>query len=310
MDELSSQQMLDAVAQDQGQQSPQTEAPQSQGAAPAKDEGPQYLDLGKHGTHRVKFNNHGKEQEVDFAKLIRWAEKGYHRADIAEALEKKEPEYQRQLNDLNQKLSGLSKWQQFDDFARQNPTWAQRVNQLWESREVAGNPDLDPSDPVAQTLTKLQQSFNERLSQFENQFGQRFKEIDEIKTKTELEKESQTLDKELGDLRSKFAEIDFDEPDDNGETVETRVYKHMRDNRIADPKTAFLSLFHDKILEAREQKLRDLHAKEIQKRNKQGFLGESPTPNGFAPGNSNSVKPGSYNYDQLAELAKRDLGVN
>ena len=99
--------------------------------------------------------------------------------------------------------------------------------------------------------------------------------------------------------------MDLSKADENGATMEFSVLKHAQEIGTNSFKTAFLDLYHDKIMLHKEEALKEQFAKDNQAKFKQGVVGQTTAPRTGVQ-NAGNVRGKSYN-DLLAE-ALDELG--
>ena len=265
--------------------------------------GSEYLDLGEFGGRLVRYKANGKEvvEPLEVA-INKRASQGYNYAQQMEALNSEKSTWQQKLEEMNKQMESLSRYKQFDDFAKENPQWADHVQQAWEARHQYQE-GLDPEDPVSNKVAELQKmietTLNERLSPIEQRFQQ-------AETQQKQVAEDRQLETQRQQVAERFKNVDLDQVDDQGKTLEYRVLEHMQQNGISNFETAFKDFYFDNLVQLEREAAKEAHAKEMQKRSKQGIIGISSTPATGAPQPSNGNMK-NLSYDQLAELAKREL---
>jgi hypothetical protein len=265
--------------------------------APPQQAGPQFLDLEKYKTHHLTYKANGKEVKEPLEKILNRASQGYNYAQQMEQLKERGKQY----DSYDEKLKALEKWKQFDDYAASNPEWAKHVEDTWRNRTQVANPNIDPADPVSQKLSHIEKLFEERF----NQFGQKFSKYDEFINGQEAQKADKSLDEVIGSVRDEFKQIDFDQADDDGKTVEYKVLEHMKNASIRDFKTAFVSLYYNDLVSSAKSQALSQEVNERQKQAKQGIMGVSSTPKFSKPAEGFNVR--GKTYEQLAEMAKEEL---
>ena len=309
MDDLTSEEMLASVS---GETSSEQQVESSEEIVKdVKADAPQtkeervaeLLGLDKYGNHEVEYKANGKTVRESLQEALNRASQGYNYAQLMNEFKGKEPTYQKQIEELTGKVTNLSKWEQYDKYAKENPAWNDHVQNMWNNKNQYNSADLDPNDPMTQRIAKLEQA----LEGISNQYGEKVSKLESIFTEQETAKQDSEFQKEIEGTKTKFGEFDFDKADENGKSVSTYVMEHMVSKRIPNFQTAFLDLYHDQVLTAREQSLREKHAKEVQKRTKQGFIESSSTPRAQRTQPLSNV--GSRSWDELKDLALRDLGV-
>lgn len=257
----------------------------------------QFLDFEKFKTHHVTYKANGKEVKEPLEKVLNRASQGYNYAQLMEQLK----ERGKQFDTWEQEKASLSKWKQFDDYAAKNQAWAKHVEEMWEKKGQYSDPNRDPNDPQVQIDSRIQQMFEN----FSNQFGQKLSGIEEFINGQKSSQADKDLDGVVSQVRDQFKQIDFDEVDDQGKSVEYKVLEHMQQNGIKNFKTAFVDLYHDQLVNTAKSKALEADANERQKQTKQGIMGVSSTPKFSTQPESFSVRGKSY--EQLAEMAKDAL---
>lgn len=263
----------------------------------------EYLDLGQFGSRLVRYKANGKEvvEPLEVA-INKRASQGYNYAQQMEALNSEKSSWTQKLEEMNKQMESLSRYKQFDDFARENPQWAEHVQAAWDSRHQYQE-GLDPDDPVSNKVAELQKmietTLNERLSPIEQRFQQA--EVQQRQVTEDRQYEAQ-----LNQVRERFKNVDLDQVDDQGKTLEYRVLEHMQQTGIKNFESAFKDFYFDNLVQLEREAAKEAHAKEMQKRSKQGIIGISSTPATGTPQTSNGNMK-NLSYDQLAELAKREL---
>jgi len=260
------------------------------------------LDLQKYGKHSVEYKANGKMVRESLEQALQRSSQGYNYAQLVNEFGQKEPSYKKQIEELTGKVTGLSKWEQFDKYALENPKWAEYVSNMWDNKAQYSNPDLDPDDPVTKKIAEMEK----RLESVSNQYGEKLSKFDKIVSDQETAKMEAGFDNHIKSTVEKYSMFDFDKKDESGKDVKTYVMEHMVAKNIPEFDVAFLHLYHDQIVESREQSMLEKHAKQTQKRTKEGFIGKSSTP-GYANGNISNVS--SMGWNEISELAKKEMGL-
>jgi hypothetical protein len=304
--ELSAEQMIAEVSKDAPSQTPETTtqaSPSAESHGNITKAAENYLDMTKYGKHEVEYKANGKPVRETLEQALNRSSQGFNYAQLVAEFKQKEPTYQKQIEELGGQLKGLDKYRQYDEYAKQNKAWADHVDNMWKNKEQFNNADLDPNDPITKKLA----SFEQALEKFSNQFGEKISKYDQVVTAQEMAKDDISFETEVGKVTEGFKHVDFNTKDESGKSVKTYVMEHMVSKQIPSFRTAFLDLYHDQLMAAHEQTLRDKHAKETQKRTKAGIIDTKSTPNG-ADKNAPVSNIGSKSWDELAMLGKKELG--
>ena len=123
--------------------------------------------------------------------------------------------------------------------------------------------------------------------------------------------EDQTLAKDIESIRKSFSNIDFDTPDENGKSLETKILEHAMGMGLDGSKpghfrAAFRDYYHDQLVSLEREKGKELVSKEVQKRTKLGILGESPKP---TKGLKVAENVRDKSYEDLVREAREELGI-
>jgi hypothetical protein len=319
--DLSTEQMLAEVSKDVGQsvEAPaQSETAGDESTTSAESHGKQQaatqqttqekiaelLATDKYGKHLVEYKARGKPVRETLAEALNRASQGYDYAQLMAEFKGKEPGYQKQIEERDQKLQALQRWQDYHDYIQKNPAWGKHVEDMWNNREQYSNPNLDPNDPITKEIAGIKQA----LANFSNQFGEKFSKYDNLVTEQEHKKDDIAFENEVSTVKQNFKDVDFDTKDESGKSTRTYVLEHMVRAKIPSFRTAFLDLYHDQLVEMREKALQEKQAKEVQKRTKQGIIDVKSTPNGRDKSPPSNLA--SKSWDQVLEMALNDIGAN
>lgn len=276
MPELSNEEMLASVAQ-QGSDTPANDVtPQT----PAPSSEPQMYE----------YTANGRTVKEPLEMILKRASQGYHYSQQMEALNRERQEIER----VRKENESLSRWRDYDDYARKNPDWNTHIQEAWERRSALQS-QQEEDNPAFR-----------KISELENQirgYQDKFKTYDSFLEKAQYEKDEQALNTEIKGVREAYKHLDFDTPDGAGRTLEYRVLEHMKNQQIPSFKTAFKDLYFEDALKAEGERIKKSAADEIQKRTKSGILGVSPTPQ-----MKETRRPSTY--EEAADFAKKELGLN
>lgn len=238
----------------------------------------------------LEFDYNGKQIKVPFAdpKVKQWAQQGY---DYAQKMA--------QFNQERQQVEGMKKqyedqyapYKTIDEYAKQNPEWWAKVESAFKAKDQAQEQGQAVPDWVKNKL--------EETTQF----------IEQLKSKEAAEAqkaEDEALIKEIESIRKQYANLDWDAPDEHGQSLEKRILKHAVDNDIKSFRVAFRDYNHDSLLKLHEERGKEAVTKELQKRKTQGIIGQSSTSQkGVQP--VGGVK--NKSYEDIMREAKEELGI-
>lgn len=214
-------------------------------------------------------------------KVIQWAQMGY--------------DAPKRIGELNQKLQGYqtkeSEWKtleekyqpyrEIDDYMSKNPDFWKHVTESWQTK-AKGADAAQPAHP--------------ELAAIKNEFGEIKNFLNELKTEKQAQavvKEDESLDQEVRSIREQYTNIDFDQKDAEGKSLEYRILEHATKSGIGSFKTAFADFYLPNLLKQAEERGKETQVKDVQRRNKLGLLGVSSTPKTAPP--QKSIREKTYN---------------
>lgn len=250
----------------------------------------------------LKYVVDGKEIVEPWEMVQKRAQLGYKYSQRAEALNQRESV----LKQIEERNKALSRWEEYDKYAQSNPQWNDFVRKQWEAREAlkaAGYQQQDGSNPLNSEVEALKQ----QLDEIRNQTS----ETVDFQTKLRTAVEDKQFAQEIESVSKKYPDFDFSATDEQGESLEYRVLKHMKQlgldaSKAGQFESAFKDLYFDNLIAKREEAAREKYAKELAKQKKEGLLRVSEAPSKSTSFNGNIR---GITYDNAAELAKKELGL-
>lgn len=245
---------------------------------------------------RKELKVDGRTVEVtDPDKYHQWAQQGYSYSQQMEALNQEREKWQQEKADLEQRLS---KYNEVDSYAQENPDWWNHVESQWQNRE------LQKLSPEVQEAVKPFIGEIQEVKKFINDY-QREKEEQQAKQQDEQ------LDKEITQLQEQFPEINFRQAGQDGQSLELAIIRHANQHGIPSFRAAFLDYYHEPLQRIYEQRGREAVETDLAKRRKAGILGQGQAPvqaqqQGYQP--SRNVRGKSY--DDLFREAQNELGIH
>lgn len=216
----------------------------------------------------------GQQFTASRDQILKWAAQG---RDYPQAMQR--------LNSEKAQLEAKYKpYAEIDAYATKNPEWWSSVVQSYEQRGQNQNPATPAVPP--EVLSEIDQ-----LKQFKSSF--------------EAEQANKALDAEVQDIRKSYPDLSWDVLDENGSSLEMRVYDHAVKNGIQSFKTAFRDLMHDHLIKYNADKAREAAVKELQAQRKQGHVGVSTTSTQAPP----SAPRKFSSYDDAATAALAEYGI-
>lgn len=242
----------------------------------------------------------GKTVKEPFEMLKKRASMGYDYAQKLEQFNKEKGEWEPRVQWATE---AEAKWKPLDEYARANPQWQEFIQDQWNKRQQFEMGQFDPNDPIAAKINQLQSTFDQKLGNMETQV----KTLAQERQRQQQQAEDAALDVEIKSVREKYSDIDFEQRDEFGKSLEMQVLEHAQRLGLTG-KSAFKAAFHDFYLDklvARERdKAREGEVKKRAELKKQGFIGQSTTP-------TMRMKPAqdvrSKSWDQLGAEALDEI---
>lgn len=237
----------------------------------------------------------GKQIKAKRDQLIQWAQQGYTAPGKISSLTKEIESWKQKYTQLEPEYNAYKeKYAPIDEYVKQKPEFWDHVLKQWEQREQLFN---DQANPLAREVNDLRTQLQD-LIQYKNQ-------IEAERQNTRITQEDQQYMTVLEETKKQYADVDFDSPDETGKTLEYRILEHAQKEGIKNFQTAFRDYYHDELTKRAAAKAKEDLTKNKVKNTKLGILGITPTPNHRPTGDHRKMS-----YDDLAEEAKRELGIS
>ena len=205
----------------------------------------------------------GATRKEPISLILKRASQGYDYAQKMEQFKQQQAEIEAAKARADE-LHG--KYAQIDDYARENPEWYDHWSQAYEQRQTYGQqPDQPAVDlsPVKEEIDALRNEFSS---------------VKEFITQQQQSQEDSKYWDEVKKVQKEFPDIDLNQSDETGKTLEYKILEHAKDNGIASFRVAFRDFYHDQLKSRMlEQAKQDL-IKEDKERRKKGIVGVSNTP--------------------------------
>jgi len=239
-----------------------------------------------------EFTANGKPIKAPIDKILQWASQGYDYPQKMAQLKQQAQEFE-QKQQLYQQWE--KKYKPIDEYIQENPDWWNHVEESWNNRTQTA---LDPNNPLSKEFANLKNELGE-LRKFKE-------EISNERLNQKRQSEDEKLSTEIKSIRDQFQNLDFDQVDASGKTLEFRILEHAQANGISSFKAAFRDFYHDHLMKLAEERGKEAVQKDIQKKTKLGLLGTSPTPR-KGLNDADNVKAKSY--EALMQEALDELGI-
>lgn len=236
-----------------------------------------------------EFEHAGQKIKAPIEKLIKWASMGYSAPN-------KIGELSRQLQERDGKLKQLETYEKtyrpIDDWAQKNPDKWKSLFSSWQQAQYGGVPA--PEQTQAQLPPEILQKIQEH--------DQRWQALDQKETVQKTQMADQTLDGEIQSIRKSYPNLDFDAPDEKGNSLEYQVLEHATKNGIPSFRAAFRDYCFDQLNKLSESK--GLERQMVAPKTKAGLLGKDQAPRA-----QGQPPPTNRTYEQLHQMALQELGI-
>lgn len=283
----------------EGQAAPQTQAPASTVPDQAQNTA---QNLGYDPNLMISYRASNRDLNEPLSTIIQRAQRGYDYAQLVSEHKQRDD----QLSQREQKIRELEgRWKPYEDFATQNPTWADHVKNAWENR-FGFNPttpqiDTHPGMQNPNLPPELAKEISE-LRSFRDEYMQERKLRDE-------QKAQEALNSEIDKVRGQYSDIDFGYTDPGtGKSLEMQILEHGIRNGINSFGAAFRDFYHDQLIARAEMKAKESLQKEQQAKAKQGFIAEG-TANMMQTTVPQTGQLKHRSYEDLLRQGVSDLGI-
>lgn len=197
----------------------------------------------------------GKKIKESLDMVLKRAGMGYHYAQQMNVLNQEREKYK----GYDERIQGLSRWEEYDKFAKDNPQWAEHWQNAWQSRTKAleSNQGIQEDPRIADLERKLSE-----LSKFKDEFGQ-------FSNERKLERTAREDEKFSGEIThvAKQYGVDMSQADEQGKSLEYRTLEHMKAMGLDGSKPghfhmAFRDLNFDNLLSRQKEKTLETQTKD------------------------------------------------
>lgn len=270
--------IVNSVDQSTNNEIPMTQGEEPQESAPT----PQTI-------QEYEFQTGGRTVKAPIEKILGWASQGYNAGNRIGQLSKQVEDYQSKSKEWE---AYEKDYKPIDEWAKKNPDQWRTLLNNWHQAQLGNVPQgtQAPEQARAQLPPELIQKIN--------QFDQRFQQQDQERQIQKERHADQTLDGDIATIRKQFANVDFDAPDKNGNSLEYQILEHATKNGIPNFKAAFRDYYFDHMQSFSESKGREAAGKSISPKTRSDLLGKET-------GQERSRKAPDLrgmNYDQIHEL--------
>lgn len=238
-------------------------------------------------THEITVN--GKQIAATVDQLKQWASQGH---DYSQKMES----FKAQQEEFNSKYKSLS---EIDEFAKQNPDWFDHVQDAYNSRDQQAQQAAQEDTAGDPEITAIKETLGD-LANFKQEFIA-------SQNRIQREDEDKLLDLEIKSIKDQYKNEDWNTPDENGHTLESRILQHATKIGVDKFSVAFRDHMHDSLITKAREAGKSALGEDLAKKTKLGLLGISSTPTKGLTGAGN-VK--SKSYDDLLAEAKEEFGIS
>lgn len=257
----------------------------------AMEAAPEQIEAAAPTIQEYEFQHNGQAIKAPIEKVLRWASMGY-------GAPQKFGELSNKIKDYEGRLKGYEDYDKtykpIDEWAKSNPDKWRALFDGWQQAQYGNVPQQ--GQPTAQIPPELIQKVQ--------QLDQRFAEQDKRDFEQRNIQNDQRLDQEVVSIRKSFPNIDFDAPNQQGNSLEYQILEHATKNGIPSFRAAFRDYCFDQLNSMSESKGREKTA--LSPKTRAGLLGKDPAP----AGRGQSIPDlKNKNYDQIHELILAEMGL-
>jgi hypothetical protein len=246
-----------------------------------------------HEGSELELVANGKQIKAPLSKVRQWAQQGYDYSQKMSALKDEQLSWDQKVAELKKD----SEIAEITQFARTNPDWDKFVREMYEQRTQFQNEEWrrTASDPYLSKIQSLEKTISELAPEVKAFRDERQKIANEAADKK--------LEAEVDAVATKYSKYGMDIKAidaSSGQTLEETALQYGSEHGIPF-RSAFLELYGDKLDALREESIKKQVANDFAKKQKEGFIGISPTSQQARP----SAKP--RNWGDATEQAIADL---
>jgi hypothetical protein len=236
----------------------------------------------------------GKVKEP-LSMILKRAKLGYHYAQDVEQHRQAVSAWEKQRQAEEE---ALKEYREIGDYAKQNPDWANHWKTAWEQRAAYATQSI-PAQGQAQAG-----EFNIEAHPFVKALNDRLANAEKFVSTYQQRESDAKLRESIEATKKEFPNINFNEADEEGRSLEYRVFQHAQQNGIPNFRSAFRDYHFDQLVAKKAEAAKEEVAKAAANDKRHGILGRV---NGQNPRNSARIKsrdPWNAAYDS----AVKDIG--
>lgn len=251
--------------------------------------------------HQLEYKAADKPVKENLQTILQRAQQGYHYAQNMQKLKMDREGFETERKTIQQQIEEAKtindKWSKFEQYAKENPEWYDHWNGAWENRQQAPGQQTAPDDVQA----RIDAVLAEKLKPFEGLLSEK----QQFEQTQKMADEDRMLDESIKSIRTQYKDIDFDRTDpETGKSLEYQVLEFMTQNGVTNFQHAFKAFYHDNLVKREIERQKEAEQKALVDRKKKGIVDEKTVP-----GSRKQVDTKNMSWDQLAQLAAKDLGI-
>lgn len=251
--------------------------------------------------HQLEYKAADKPVKENLQTILQRAQQGYHYAQSMQKLKMEREGFETERKTIQQQIEEAKaindKWSKFEQYAKENPEWYDHWNSAWENRQQAPGQQTAPDDVQA----RIDAVLAEKLKPFEGLLSEK----QQLEQKAKIAEEDRLLDESIKSIRSQYKDIDFDRTDpETGKSLEYQVLEFMTQSGMTNFQHAFKAFYHDNLVKREIERQKEAEQKALIDKKKKGIVDEKTVP-----GSRKQVDTRNMSWDQLAQLAAKDLGI-
>lgn len=251
--------------------------------------------------HQLEYKAADKPVKENLQTILQRAQQGYHYAQSMQKLKMEREGFETERKTIQQQIEEAKaindKWSKFEQYAKENPEWYDHWNSAWENRQQAPGQQTAPDDVQA----RIDAVLAEKLKPFEGLLSEK----QQLEQKAKIAEEDRLLDESIKSIRSQYKDIDFDRTDpETGKSLEYQVLEFMTQSGMTNFQHAFKAFYHDNLVKREIERQKEAEQKALIDKKKKGIVDEKTVPGSRKP-----VDTRNMSWDQLAQLAAKDLGI-
>ena len=248
-----------------------------------------------------EYQANGKTISEDINTILKRAGMGYNYAQHMQDFKQKQSDLESRFQ---QAESIEKKWKPYEEYATQNPDWANHVRTAYEQRTTF-NPD-GTGQPIGQSPSNAQTPELQSLMQELNELKKFRDDYNNDKQLMAQQQQDQELNEQIKGVQSEYPDIDFSHTDPTtGKSLEFQVLEHGNTHGISNFRAAFRDFYHDQLVSRATTQAQEQVAKSLQQRQQKGFMSSSDTPQLVTNNNTHSYKNKSY-HELIMEGAQEE----